>query len=46
MVKFARDALYSLEMHTPTEEDIQNKIIAPLQGMWMNLARRSLNTGE
>jgi hypothetical protein len=45
MLKFVRDAIYSLERHTPTEETINKEIIAPLREKWKNFQKWNISTG-
>ncbi|MDR0650134.1 MAG: hypothetical protein LBG59_01670 [Candidatus Peribacteria bacterium] len=44
MLKFVRDALHSLENHTPSEEEIQDKIITPLKAKWKSFQKNNIKT--
>jgi hypothetical protein len=46
MIKFVRDAIASLERHTPAEETINQKIITPLKNKWKKFQKNNIATSK
>jgi hypothetical protein len=42
MIKFVRDAIYSLERHSPTEKEIKSQIIDSLKRKWSKFLKNNL----
>ncbi|MDR2540234.1 MAG: hypothetical protein LBD11_00165 [Candidatus Peribacteria bacterium] len=46
MLKFVRDALSSLERHTPNAEELEKNIISPLKTKWRKFQSENISTGN